>query len=79
MSCTKCVYPLNAVNQIPVLLPCGHTYCIKCLGEEKRQGRSCHKCKKKISRRTPSLKNEDLLILLRVILLFSESATRENK
>lgn len=38
MICSGCVIQFNLKNRKPILLPCGHTFCLKCIYKMKKEG-----------------------------------------
>ena len=48
--CLICSYIFNSTARIPLFLPCGHTFCDKCIKNEFRKNKSfvCQYCNKKI-------------------------------
>lgn len=55
MDCEICLEKYDKVERKPMtIIPCGHTYCLDCLGRLKRQINKCPKCKQPISSKKPS-------------------------
>uniref|UniRef100_A0A1B8XYF7 Uncharacterized protein n=1 Tax=Xenopus tropicalis TaxID=8364 RepID=A0A1B8XYF7_XENTR len=70
LTCPLC----RGIYTDPVTLPCGHNYCLRCIGgtwgeqKEKREGRSCPECKHKIKIKMELSKNHSLCNIVQFLL-----------
>ena len=47
LSCLYCKETYNTTTKMPLCIPCGHTYCLKCVEDEyfKKTSFTCQKCR----------------------------------